>query len=155
MRKEWLLFTGVLLHWTQANSFELVVRQNHGRQQEGETHICAPLHGNWDEEPKFSRKVDVSFYLQLWHTAQDPGSLFMSHALVNGELAVHSCLLLCLQRQVAKFARGLFYCWSSLCNNNMATNLMFTSCCDIRRFSACDCWTQASWQVVQRDSDCW
>jgi len=25
---------GVLLHWTQANSFELPVRQNHGRPQE-------------------------------------------------------------------------------------------------------------------------
>ena len=24
---------GVLLHWTQVNSFELVVRQNHGRPQ--------------------------------------------------------------------------------------------------------------------------
>jgi len=28
-----IMAIGVLLHWTQANSFELVVRQNHGRQQ--------------------------------------------------------------------------------------------------------------------------
>jgi len=30
--------------------------------------------------------------------------------------------LLCLQRWVAEVARGLFYCWSLLRNNNMATN---------------------------------
>ena len=30
---------GAILHWTQANSFELVVRQNHGRQQGRETGI--------------------------------------------------------------------------------------------------------------------
>ena len=46
----------------------------------------------------------------------------------SDELAVPSCPLLCLQGQVAKLASGLFYCWSLLCNNNMATNLlMFTS----------------------------
>jgi len=28
-----IMAIGVLLHWTQANSFELVVRQNYGRQQ--------------------------------------------------------------------------------------------------------------------------
>ena len=33
---------GVLLHWSQANSFELMVRQNHGRAQGGggKTGIC-------------------------------------------------------------------------------------------------------------------
>ena len=30
---------GAILHWTQANSFELVVRQNHGCQQGRETGI--------------------------------------------------------------------------------------------------------------------
>jgi len=55
----------------------------------------------------------------------------------------------CLQGQVAKLASGLFYCWSPSCNNNMATNLqMFTSSYDIRRFVACDSWTQTSWQVM-------
>jgi len=47
--------------------------------------------------------------------------------------------LIYLQRQVAKLASGLFYCWSLLYNNNMATNLMFTSSYDIRRFAASDC----------------
>jgi len=28
-----IMAIGALLHWTQANSFELVVRQSHGRQQ--------------------------------------------------------------------------------------------------------------------------
>jgi len=28
-----IMAIGVLLHWTQANSFELVVRRNHGRPQ--------------------------------------------------------------------------------------------------------------------------
>jgi len=47
--------------------------------------------------------------------------------------------LICLQRQVAKLASGLFYCWSSLCNNSMATNLlMFASSYYSRRFAACD-----------------
>jgi len=39
---------GVFLHWTQANSFELVVRQNHGgpqgRQNRGETR-----RGDWGD----------------------------------------------------------------------------------------------------------
>jgi len=38
---------GVLLHWTQANSFELVVRQSHGRPQGGQNGLF-PLPGNWD-----------------------------------------------------------------------------------------------------------
>jgi len=51
----------------------------------------------------------------------------------SGERAVHSRPLLCLQGQVAKLGSGLFYKWSLLCNNNMATNLlMFTSSYDIR-----------------------
>ena len=38
---------GALLHWTQANSFELVVRQSHGRPHGGQNgHF--PLPGNWD-----------------------------------------------------------------------------------------------------------
>jgi len=41
----------------------------------------------------------------------------------SGELAVHSCLFFFLQRQVAKLASGLFYCWSLVHNNNMAVNL--------------------------------
>ena len=66
----------------------------------------------------------------------------------------HVCPLLCLQRRVAKVESRFFYCWSLLCNNNMATNLQrFTLHYGSRRFVAWDCWTYTSWQVMQRDSD--
>jgi len=53
-------------------------------------------------------------------------------------------------------ASGLFYCWSLLRNNNMATNLQrLTLYYGGRRFIAWDCWTQTSWQVVQREVTCW
>ena len=72
----------------------------------------------------------------------------------SDELAVHSCPLLFLQMWVAKVASGLFYCCFLLRNNNMATNLQrFTLYYGGRRFAAWDCWTQTSWQVMQRDSD--
>jgi len=72
----------------------------------------------------------------------------------SDELAVHTCPLLCLQKRVAKVAIGLFYCWSSLRNNSMATNLQrFTLFYVSRRFVAWDCWTHTSWQFMQRDSD--
>jgi len=49
---------------------------------------------------------------------------------------------------------GFFYCWYLLRTNNMATNLQrFTLYYGGRCFVAWDCWTQTSWQVMQRDSD--
>jgi len=58
-----------------------------------------------------------------------------------------------LQRRVVKVARGLFCCWSLLRNNTVATNPQrFTLCYGSRRFVAWNCWTQTSWQVMQRDS---
>jgi len=72
----------------------------------------------------------------------------------SDELAVHSCPLLCLQRWVAKVASGLFYCWSLLRNNKMATNLQkFTLYYGSRRFVPWDCCTYTYWQIMQRDSD--
>jgi len=38
----------------------------------------------------------------------------------SDELAIHSCPLVCLQRQVAKLASGVFYYWFLLRHNNMA-----------------------------------
>jgi len=56
--------------------------------------------------------------------------------------------------ECSNVASGLYYCWSLLRNNNMATNLQrFSLCYGGRRFVAWDCWTQTSWQVMQRDSD--
>jgi len=47
-------------------------------------------------------------------------------------------LLLCLQRQVAKFGSELFYSWPWLRNNNLATNTRrCTSNYGNRRFAAC------------------
>ena len=71
----------------------------------------------------------------------------------SDKLAIHSCPLVCLQRQVAKVARGFFYCWSFLRNNNMATDHQrFTLNYGSRRFVAWDCWTYTSWQVMQGDN---
>ena len=54
-------------------------------------------------------------------------------------LAVYSCSFLCLQRRVSKVACGLFYCWSLLRNNTVATNLQrFTLNYGSRRFVAWD-----------------
>jgi len=67
----------------------------------------------------------------------------------SDELAVHSCPLFFLPRKVTKLAIRLFYRWSSLRNNNMATNLQrFISSDGRRRFTACDYWTQTSWRVI-------
>jgi len=53
----------------------------------------------------------------------------------SDEFAVHSCPLLCLKRCVVKVASGLFYFWSLLRNDNMATNLQrFTLYYGSRRF---------------------
>ena len=53
-----------------------------------------------------------------------------------------------------KVASGLFYCWSLLRDNNMATILQrLTLYYGGRRFVAWNCWTHTSWQVIQRDSD--
>jgi len=57
MQKEWRLCA--LLHWTQANSFELVVRQNHGRPQCGQNgHF--PLPGIGTKNQTLLEELDVS-----------------------------------------------------------------------------------------------
>ena len=117
---------GVLLHWTQPNSFGIVVRQNHG-------HL--PLPRNCNEEPKFSRKLDVTSSIPIGWFISCNDSLFAGMTLTlhksqvailvsnSDEVAVHSWPLFFLQRQVAKRAIGLFYRSSLLRNNSMATNL--------------------------------
>jgi len=147
-----------LLRWTQASSFELAVRLNHGHPHRGQNgHL--PLPGNSDICPSLGirtknqnflekltsaaqfRLIDLflamAVYLPLWHSHRVRGKFTVLVSVVN--LEVHSCPLLCLQRQVAKLSSGLFYCRSLLCDNNTTTNLMFTSNYDIRRFAACDC----------------
>jgi len=62
-----------------------------------------------------------------------------------------------LQRQVEKIGKELFFYWTLSRNTNMPTTILqrFTSSCGNRCFASCDCWMQAYWQVMQRDSDCW
>jgi len=97
------------------------------------------------------RSIDLilamTVYLPVWHSHCRRVKCTVL-VLCSGELAVDSCPLLCLQVQVAKVTSGLCYCWSSLCNNNMETNLLFISSYDIRRFVACDCWTQRSLPTI-------
>jgi len=78
----------------------------------------------------------VTVCFPVWHS-HCTRSRFTVMVSCNDGLAVHLCLLLCLQRHVAKLASRLFCCWSLLCNNSMATNLQrFTSRYGSRRFVA-------------------
>jgi len=89
----------------------------------------------------------VTVYLPARHSHCTRAS-FTVVVSCSDEPAVHSDPLICLRRQVAKLACGLFYCYSLLCNNNTASNLlMFTSSYDLKRFAACDCWRQTYWEV--------
>jgi len=78
-----------------------------------------------------------SFFCQYkTHTSQESGSQLQCHC--SDELAVHSYPLLCLHRRVVKVASGLFYCWSLLRNNFIATNLQrFTLYYGSKRFATC------------------
>jgi len=58
-------------------------------------------------------------YLPISHS-HCPRARFINQVSCSDELAVHSCPLLCLQRQVAKLASKLFYSWYWLRNYNMA-----------------------------------
>jgi len=130
---------------------------SHGRPQGGKRAFVPPWKlGLWTNS--FWKKLKSAsslrfFYLILAMTVFLP--VWNSHCTrvrftvivsCSDEFAVHSCPLLCLQRRVAKVTSGLFYCWSSLRNNDMATNLQrFTLYYGSRRFVAWDCWTHASW----------
>jgi len=112
------------------------------------------------EEPEVGILIPIKLFdscndsfLRVWNT-HCTRVRFTVVVSCSDELAVHSCPLLCLQRRIAKVVSGLFYCWYLLRNNNMATNLQrFTLYYGSRRFVARDCWTQTSWQVMQRGSD--
>jgi len=93
----------------------------------------------------------MTVFLPVWnsHCTRFSFTVIVS---CSDELAVHSWPLLCLQRWVAKVASGLFYCWSLLRNNNMATNLQkFTLYYGSKRFVPWDCCTYTPWQIMQRD----
>jgi len=95
--------------------------------------------------------VMVMVYCFIWLWCNGNGLLF--HMSCSDEVAVRSFPFICLQRQFAKLASGLFYCWSLLCNNNMAADLQrLTWIYGSRCFAACYCWTQtplAIWAARQ------
>jgi len=57
--------------------------------------------------------IAMTVYLPVWHSDYTRAR-FTVLVSFSDELAVHLRPLFCLQRQVAKLARGLFYCWSLL-----------------------------------------
>jgi len=94
----------------------------------------------------------VTVYLLEWHL-HCTSARFIVLVSCSDELEVHSCPLLCLQRQVAKLANGLLYFWFLLHTNDMATNLQkITSSYGSKRFSACNCNEQVMQPSVTADS---
>jgi len=57
--------------------------------------------------------LTMTVYLLVWYSHYTRAR-FTVRVCCSGELAVHSCPLLCLQGKVAKLANELFYCSSLL-----------------------------------------
>jgi len=95
----------------------------------------------------------MTVFLPVWHS-HCTRVRFTVIVSCSDEFTVHSCPLLCLQRQFAKVSNRLLYCWSIMRNNTMVANLQkFTLYYGSRCLAAWDCWKHTSWQVMQRDSD--
>jgi len=58
----------------------------------------------------------MTVHLPVWHS-HCTWVRFTVLVSCSDQLAIHSCPLICLQRQVAKLASGLFWCWSLLRHN--------------------------------------
>ena len=89
----------------------------------------------WSRHSDWFDSCSDSFWL-VWnsHCTRLRFTVMVSY---SDTLAVHSCPFLCLQRRVAKVACVLFYCWSLVRNNTVATNLQrFTLNYYSRRFVA-------------------
>jgi len=77
----------------------------------------------------------MTVFLPVWNSHSTRVRFTVTVSCSDG---VHSCLFLCLQRQVVNVASGLFCCWSSLRNNTVATNPQkFTIYYGSRRFVIC------------------
>jgi len=97
-------------------------------------------------------------YIPAWHSHCTRARFTVLVSCSDELRTVHSCPLICLLRQVAKLGKELFHYWPLLRSNTVIWQPIlqrFTSSCGNRCFAACDSWTQASWQVMQRDSYCW
>jgi len=66
----------------------------------------------------------MKVYLSVRH-AHCRKAMFTVLVSCSGKIAVHSCPLLCQQGQVAKFASGLFYGRSLLCNKQTTWQQIF------------------------------
>jgi len=99
-------------------------------QKQLEPYNCAWLrlcNGSSTENLKLAAKfglihliIATTVYLPVCHWQRRARTRFTILVSCNDEIALRSCPLLCLQRQVAQLVRGLFYCWSLLRNNNTA-----------------------------------
>jgi len=56
-----IVAVGVLLHWTQANSFELVVRQSHGRPQERQN-SGESRRDYWGDRPPYNLRINLIYH---------------------------------------------------------------------------------------------
>jgi len=63
----------------------------------------------------------MTVYLPVWHS-NCTRARFTILVSRNGELAIHSGPLICLQKQITKLASGLFDCSPLLRDNSRATN---------------------------------
>ena len=134
---------------------------------------------------KMSRKPEVNslipiltelilampLYIPVWHSHCARASFTVLVSCSDELCTVHSCPRICLQGQVAKLGTEINFILRNYCETlgqNCSTIglycvaitwqpilQMFASSCGNRCFAACDCWTQASWQVMQWDSYCW
>jgi len=85
------------------------------------------------------------------HSAQEPGSLYWCRAVMTCVRSL-SCRGRLQNWQADWFIVGL-YCVTITRQQIFKGSVQVTTVAS-RRFAACECWTQTSWQVVQRDGDC-
>ena len=80
----------------------------------------------------------MTVYFPVWHSHCTRAKFTFLVSCSDELLTVHSCPLICLQRQIAKLGKELFYYWTLLRNNNMSTTILqrLTSSCGSRCFAA-------------------
>jgi len=87
------------------------------------------------------------------HTAQESGSQLQCHAVMNLQFThVPSTYRGGLRKSRADWSTVRLQCVTITCPTNLQR---FTLYYGSRRLATWCCWTQMSWQVMQRDSDCW
>jgi len=136
------LETSKFVHFAEIFQKNVVITSDHGRPQKRTFHPLEieTMHQDSLENMKLVaqfRSIDYIFamplYFPAWHSHCTIAK-FTFLVSCSGELAVHSCSLLC----VAKLGSEFFWCWCLLRNNITAANLQrFASSYDKRRFAQC------------------